>query len=91
LRFPEAAHFANPFVDLLDHARIEKAVMNAPFFLPHHQAGPLQHPQVLRDCRQRHVERLGQLGDRPVAAGQPGQDGAAGGVGDGEECGVQAG
>jgi len=53
------------------------------------QAGALQHLQVTLDGGLRHVKRFGQLHDRGFAKGQPRQDGAAGGVGQGEEGGVE--
>ena len=45
------------------------------------QAGVLQHPQVLGDGLDRHVVGLGQLVDRGVGQGQPGDHVPPGGVG----------
>lgn len=44
------------------------------------QPGALQHPEVLGDGRQGHGEGRGQLAHRRLAAGQPLEDGAAGGI-----------
>ncbi len=41
------------------------------------QSGLLEDLHVLGRCREGHVERLGQLTDRPRRAGQPAQHGAA--------------
>jgi hypothetical protein len=38
------------------------------------QTGPLKHPQVLRDCRLAHRERLGQLQDGRFAGRKPRKD-----------------
>ena len=53
------------------------------------QAGPLEHLQVFRDRRHAHVERLRELGDRRLAGGETGENGAAGRVGQGAERGVE--
>ncbi len=53
------------------------------------QSGMLQHPQVLRDGRQGHVEGLGHFADGRLAAGQPLENGAAGGIRQGLEGPVQ--
>ncbi len=65
------------------------AAAHAPvLFLPE-QAGPLQHPQVLGDGRQRDVERLRQPHHRRGAPRQPRQHGPPRGVGQGRKSGAQ--
>ena len=54
-----------------------------------HQPGPLQHPQVLADRGQAQVERSRQLGDRPWALCQAGDDGPPGWVRQSGEDGAQ--
>ena len=49
------------------------------------QAGAFQHLQVFGNRRLAHGEGLGQFVHRGFPRSQPGQDGAAGGVGEGEE------
>ena len=49
------------------------------------EPGLLEHLEVAGDGRLRDAEGRGQLGDRGVTLGQPGQDGAAGGIGEGAE------
>ena len=49
------------------------------------QAGVLEHPQVLGDGLDAHVVGLGELADRGIGDRQPGDDVAAGGVGQGRE------
>jgi hypothetical protein len=46
------------------------------------KAGALEHADVLRDRRQRHVESTGELGDGPLTGGQSRQDLASGRVGE---------
>ena len=49
------------------------------------ETGTLEHTQVLRDGRRAHLEGQGEVLDDGVARGEPGQDGAAGRVGEGGE------
>src|SRR4051794_11032099 len=53
------------------------------------QTRAFEHLQVLGDPRQAEVERLGQLVDRRVSGREPGDDGAAGRVGERGEGGVE--
>jgi hypothetical protein len=46
---------------------------------------------VFGDCGESHLERLGEVGDGSLAAGEAGEDGAARGIGEGGECGVELG
>jgi len=57
--------------------------------LPFEQSGRLQHPQVFRNRRQRHCERRRQLAYGCFAERQPGQNGAACGIGEGREGGIE--
>jgi hypothetical protein len=54
-----------------------------------HEARTLEHNEVLADGRQRHGERAGELAHRGLAPGQPSDDGAAGGVGEGTEDSIE--
>ena len=54
-----------------------------------HEARTLEHAEVLADGRQRHGEWAGELAHRGLAPGQPRDDGAAGGVGEGPEDGIE--
>ena len=53
------------------------------------EAGMLEDFQVLGDCGESHLERGGEVGDGGFAAGEAGEDGAARGIGEGGECGVE--
>jgi hypothetical protein len=53
------------------------------------QTGGLEDSQVLGDGRERDVEGRGEFGDRGFAAGQPREDGAARGIREGPEGGVE--
>jgi len=59
--------------------------MHAAVHAPAQQAGLLQHAQVPRHRRQRHVERLRQLAGRRPAARKPLEDRPARGVREGGE------
>lgn len=54
-----------------------------------HEARALEDHEVLADGRQRHGERAGKLAHRGLAPGQPSDDGAAGGVGQGTEDSIE--
>ena len=55
--------------------------MDAAVALPDEKTGVFEHAHVLRDRRQRHLERLGELADRAFAAGELRQHRAARGIG----------
>lgn len=63
--------------------------MHAAVLMTDDQARAFEDPQVLGDRGQRHPVGRGQFGDGGFACGEPGQNAAAGGVGQGRECGVQ--
>ena len=51
--------------------------------------GPFEHPQVARDGRCRHLERLAEFADAGRASGQAGQDGTPRRVGKGGKSGTE--
>ena len=51
----------------------------------------LEHANVLRDGRERHVEARGELADRPLAAGEPRYERPSCGISEGAEGAVEAG
>lgn len=63
--------------------------MNASVALSHKQAGFFQNAKMLRHCRQRHIERFGELAHGPLAERQAGQDRAAGGIAERGERGIE--
>ena len=63
--------------------------MDAAVNLPLQQTRRFQHAQVLGNRWKRHVKRLGKLGNFGFAARQPREDGAARGIGERAESGVQ--
>ena len=63
--------------------------MNAAVDLAHEQAGVLEDAHVFRHGGERHVEGLGQLGDRAFGGGELRQDGAARRVGQSGEGGIE--
>jgi hypothetical protein len=53
------------------------------------QAGGFENTQVLRDRGQGNVERFGKFGNRGFTLGQPGENGAACGIGKGAKSGIE--
>jgi len=91
LVFPEPLVEGNPRRRILERLRMQAAAAHAPVFVVLQQAGTVQYPQVLGHRGQRHAEGLRQLAHRGLPLGQPGQDGAAGGVGQRAKGGVESG
>ncbi len=89
LRVPEHMGVGQPAADRIEGRGVELTALDAAVFDGGDQAGRLEHTQMLEDRRHRHVERLGELGDRRLAPGQPGQDGAPRRVGQRAEHRVQ--
>ena len=75
----------DPLGHEVEHLRFEvhRAALGVPRAA--HQAGVLEHPQVLGHGLDGHVVGLGQLVDRGVAHGEPGDHVAPGGIGQGRE------
>jgi hypothetical protein len=74
---------------LLNRPGIERDAVNSSVALPHEQAGFFQNAKVFRNRGQRHVERLGELADRPLTERQPGEDRAPRRIAEGGEGGVE--
>ena len=53
------------------------------------EAGPLEHAEMLGDAGQRHVETVGDLLDRAIAAGELGENRASRAIGESAERGVE--
>src|SRR5690606_21191243 len=87
-RVPEAAIPLGPFAHLAERRRLEPA--GAPLRLPPagDEPGPLQHLEVPGDGGGAHREGGRELLHRGLPPGQPGEDRAAGGVGQGGEGGA---
>src|SRR5690606_41550254 len=88
---PELAVSLDPFGFFLEPAAAEPADAHAPDFLGRDEPGLLQNADVLLHTRQRHVELVGEIGDRGVRTRQLFQDAAPCGVRKGGEGGVEAG
>jgi len=63
--------------------------MDPPIFVPHHQPGIFQHPQVFRYGRKRHIIRGGQIADGNFPLREARQNSAARGVGERRKSGVK--
>jgi hypothetical protein len=57
--------------------------------LAHDEPGAFEHVDVARHRGQREIEGRGQLADGRVTLGEPREDGAARGVGEGREHGIE--
>ena len=68
---------------------LEAAEVGAAAHLATDQSCVLQRPDVFRGGRERHRERIRQLADRPLAAGQFAQHPPAGRIAEGVENGIE--
>src|SRR5918994_999286 len=71
---PMSAVLADPVGDVSQPSRLQLSWLPLRLASPLDKSGPLQHPKVLRDGGLADVERLGQILDRCLALGEPGQD-----------------
>ena len=89
LGFPEDAVGFDPRGGILHGLGSEAAAVDAAVDFALEQAGGFENAQVLGDGRKGDVEGCGKFGDGGFALGQAGQDGAAGGIGERAESGVE--
>src|SRR6516225_4795712 len=82
---PDGPVAFSPGRDLLKRRRIQGARPVLGSLTPHHQPGPFQHLDVLRDRRKRHLKRLSELVDGRPAFCQTGEDRSPRRVGQGGE------
>jgi len=92
LRLPEPTVALDPLVRGLERGGDEAEVVNAAGLSAGQEPGALEDVEMLRDGRERHSERLGDLGDRGVRSLRDApEDGAAGRVREGCEGRVERG
>jgi hypothetical protein len=84
-RIPETFVVTEPVVGPLERPRVDAAIMDASPHRPFHQAGPLEGLDVLRRRSQRHPVGCGELADRLLPLGEPGEHGSAGVIAEGTE------
>jgi hypothetical protein len=89
LRFPERAVLLDPGSGVPEGLSGQPAAVHAAGDLALKEAGGLQYAHMLRDGWQRNVKGFGKLCDHGLALREAGQDGAAGGIGEGTEGGIQ--
>jgi hypothetical protein len=89
LVFPEGAVPLNPGGGILHGLGSQAAAVEAAVDFAAEQAGGLQHAEVLGDSRERDVEGRGELGDGGSALGEARENGAARGIGESAEGGVE--
>jgi hypothetical protein len=91
LKVPETPVVLDPGGRFAHRCNDERRSANTSFAANLRQAGALEHPHVLGDGGQCHVEAARKLTDGPVAPCEPGENLAARGVSEGREGGVENG
>jgi hypothetical protein len=91
LRVPENAVLADPLGHIFHRRGGEAAVVNTTVDGAGQQAGGFEDAKVFGNGGERDLKRFGELRDGGLAASQAGEDGAAGGVGESAESGVEGG
>ena len=86
---PESAVPGDPFRGVAHRRRDQRRSPDATITAHGRESRALQHPHVLRDRRQRHVEARREIADRALALREPRQDGAARRVRECGECRVE--
>ena len=89
LRVPERVGVCQPAADRVEGRGVELTMLDTAVFHRGDKPGGLQDTQMLQHRRHRHVERLGKLGHRRLAPGQPGQHGTPRRIGERAKHGVQ--
>jgi hypothetical protein len=89
LRFPERAVLLDPGGRVPEGLCGQPAAVHATVDLAIKEAGGLQYAHMLRDGWQRNAERFSKLCDHGLTLCEAGQDGAAGGIGERTEGGIQ--
>ena len=87
--FPEGPILGNPRRRVLHRFRGQPAAVYAAVDFALQETGSFENPEMLGNRRQRHFERFGQLRNHGFAPRQPGQDGAARGIGERSERGIE--
>jgi hypothetical protein len=87
---PDAAVFFEPVGGFDERLGLEAAGAALGVLAAGDEAGAFEDFEVLGDGRLGHGERLGEFVDGGLAGGEAGEDGAASGVGEGGEGGVEA-
>src|SRR5262249_60394886 len=83
--FPEPAIFLEPIIGLLECPYVDATGAHLRIARARNEACPLQHFQMLGDCRQTHVERLGEPEYGGFTERKPREDRAPRGVGKSRE------
>ena len=91
MRVPEDAISTDPVGNIFHWRGSEAAMVDPAIDGAGQQAGGFEDAQMFGNGGERDLKRFGELRDGGLAAGQAGQDGAAGGVGEGAESGVEGG
>jgi hypothetical protein len=90
LGLPELSVVRDPRERIAHRHRMERSPAHSPFLLHRREPGALQHAYVLRDRRKRHRETRCELADRAIAGSEAREDVAPGGIGEGEEGGIES-
>jgi len=87
--FPEAAVLDNPVFGLLEGSGRELAEARAADLFLRHKAGVLEDADVFHHGGEGHAMRAGEVGQGGFAKHEGSEDGAAGGVGESAEGGIE--
>jgi hypothetical protein len=91
LRLPEDAVLRNPCGGAFHGVGVETAAMNAAIDFAAQQASGFKNAKMFGDGGERHLKRLGEFGDFGLALREASEDGAASGIGESAEGGVEGG
>jgi hypothetical protein len=89
LTVPELLILLDPDRRIAERIRPELAAPHPPVAADGGEASSSQHAQVFRYRRERHVEGSRQVADGRISRGEPRQEGAPGGIGEGGEGAVE--
>jgi hypothetical protein len=86
---PECLIAGEPVGSCLERRRLQPTGPELRRAAPADETRALEHTQMLRHCRQAHVEGLGELRHGRLACREAGEDRAPGRIGESRECGVE--
>ena len=91
LRLPEGAVLRNPCGGVFHGVGLEATAVDAAIDFAAKKAGGFQNAKMFGDCREGNLKRLGDFGDFGLALREAGEDGAASGIGESAEGGIEGG
>lgn len=89
LPLPEATAMSDPQRRVLHRSGVQRAASNPALLRTGEESRPFEDPEVLRNGGERHVKRLGQVGDRGHSRRETGQNGPPGRIRKGGEGSIE--